>query len=128
MTRKALGGVLALLGIATVVAFFLPFFDIGHGISASGWDMLWNGRGLAWTWRLAMLGVPIGGLAMIGAGASGHKSARWIGAGFGVGVFGYMTVQLVRLFFATTGWGMWITLVVAAAAIGLAFFAKKNER
>ena len=126
MTRKTLNGVLVLVGIAAVVAFFLPFLDVGGLVQASGWDVL-VGEGVPWTMRLALLGVPFGGVAMIASGATNYRGARWVGLGFGLSVFGYLGFQMVRLFIATTGWGLWITLAAAATAAVVAVVAKSSS-
>jgi hypothetical protein len=125
MTRKTANLVLMGAGIASVVAFFLPFLDLGGLVSASGWEIL-VGEHIPWTTRIAMLALPLGGLALIGAGASGSKSARLTGFAFGAGVYGYMGFQMVRLFFATTGWGLWLTLAAALVALVAALGSKKS--
>ncbi len=125
MTRTSTNKILTGVGIAAVVAFFLPFLDIGGLISASGWDVL-TSEGLPWTTRLVLLALPVGGLALIVAGATGSKNARLFGLAFGGGVYGYLGYQVVKAFFATTGIGLWITLAAAAVALGTALFAKKS--
>ena len=125
MTRQAANKVLVAIGIAAVVAFFLPFLDLGGLIQASGFDVL-VGEGASWTLRLALLGLPIGGLALIVAGATGSPKARLTALAFGGGVYGYLGFQLVRAFFATTGVGLWLTLLAAAAALGVALFTRTS--
>ncbi|MEC7520620.1 MAG: hypothetical protein VYE22_12175 [Myxococcota bacterium] len=116
MTRSTSNGLLAAAGLAAIVAFFLPFLDLGGLVSASGWQILIRDH-VPWTLRAALVAVPLGGLAMLIAGATGSDRARWVGFGFGAGVFGYLGWQLVRAFFATTGLGLWITLTAAAVAL-----------
>lgn len=125
MTRKTANVVLVGAGIASVVAFFLPFLDLGGLVSASGWEIL-VGDHVPWMTRIAMLALPLGGLGLIVAGASGSKNARLAGFGFGAGVYGYMGFQMVRLFFATTGWGLWLTLAAALVALVAALGSKKS--
>lgn len=120
--RLALG----LAGIASIVAFFLPFLDVGGLVSASGWSIL-VGDGVPWSLRLALLALPLGGLALVVTAASGHAKARWVGGLFGLGVYGYLGFQMVRLFLATTGIGLWITLAAAAVAVGAALFGGKRR-
>ena len=126
MTRQAANTSLVAIGVAAVVAFFLPFLDLGGLIQASGFDVL-VGDGASWTLRLALLGLPVGGLALIVAGATGSPRARLAALAFGGGVYGYLGVQLVRAFFATTGVGLWLTLLAAAAALGVALFTKSRD-
>jgi len=123
MSRKSVNGVLVVSGIAAVVAFFLPFLDLGGIASASGWEILVADH-VELSMRLALLALPLGGIALIGAGATQSPKARWVGVAFGVGVFGYLGFQMVRLFVATTGWGLWITLLAAAAALGAVAMGK----
>ena len=125
MNRNSANAVLVGAGIASVVAFFLPFIDLGGLASASGWEIL-TGEHVPWTYRLAMLALPVGGLALIGAGASGSKKARAAGFFFGAGVYGYFGYQIVKVFVATTGVGLWILLAAAAAALVAALTAKKS--
>lgn len=125
MTRKTANVVLVGAGIASVVAFFLPFLDLGGLVSASGWEIL-VGDHVPWMTRIAMLALPLGGLAVIVAGASGSKNARLAGFAFGAGVYGYMGFQMVRLFLATTGIGLWLTLAAALVALVAALAAKKS--
>lgn len=126
MSRKSANSVLVAVGIAAVVAFFLPFLDIGGLVQASGFDVL-VGEGVPWTARLALLALPIGGLALIAAGATNSKKALLAGLAFGGGVYGYLAFQLVRAFFATTGIGLWITLLAAAIALAVPLFTQKRS-
>jgi hypothetical protein len=125
MTRKTSNIVLVIVGIAAVVSFFLPFLDVGGLIQASGFDVL-IGDNVPWTVRLALLALPIGGAVLIFAGATDNKKARVIGFGFGAGVYGYLGFQLVRAFIATTGIGLWVTLLAAAVAIVVALYTKRS--
>lgn len=126
MSRQAANKALVATGVAAVVAFFLPFLDLGGLIQASGFDVL-VGEGASWTLRLALLALPVGGVALIVAGATGSPKARLTALAFGGGVYGYLGFQLVRAFFATTGVGLWLTLLAAAAALGVALFTKKRD-
>lgn len=103
-------------GAVTIAAFFFPFLDLGGLIQASGWDVLTADGTALWT-RLLLLGLPLGGLAMLVGGLSGKAGAKRAGVVFGLGVLGYLGFQVVRAFFATTGWGLWLT--IGAAFVGL---------
>ena len=104
MEERTSGWWVGAIGAAVVVAFFLPFLDIGL-VAASGWQMLTADHAPI-EMRIALALLPLAGLGMIAAALAGPKAARWAGVAFGVSVFGYMAVQLVRAFFATTGWGL----------------------
>lgn len=114
MTKRA-NVALVVAGIASVVAFFLPFLDLGGIATASGWEILVADH-VELTTRLALLALPIGGLALLGAAAAKSDKARLVGVAFGLGVYGFLGVQMVRLFLATTGVGLWVTLAAAATA------------
>lgn len=116
MSQKSSNAVLVGVGIAAIAAFFMPFLDLGGLVSASGWEILVADH-VPWSTRLVLLALPVSGLALVGAGATGSKSARLLGVGFGLGVFGYLGYQMVKLFVATTGFGLWLTLIAAAVAI-----------
>lgn len=125
MNDKSAHWVLVAAGLASVVAFFLPFLDVGGIATASGWEILVADH-VELTTRLALLALPLGGLALIAAGATRSAAARAIGIGLGVGVYGFLGVQMVRLFVATTGVGLWLTLAAAAVAFVAAVVAKKR--
>lgn len=116
MEERASGWWVGAIGVAVVVAFFLPFIDIGL-VAVSGWEMLTANHG-SLEMRIALGLLPIAGLGLIVSALAGPKAARFAGAAFGIGVFGYTALALVRAFFATSGYGLWITL--AAAVAGLA--------
>jgi hypothetical protein len=117
--RLAIAG----LGALTIVAWFLPFLDVGFAV-ASGWDIT-TAPGVDWTIRFAFVALPLLGAALIVAGLARARAARLIAFGFGASVLGYIAVQLVRIFIATTGWGLWLTIACALGALAVAFFARK---
>jgi len=41
-------------------------------------------------------------------------------------VFGYLGFQMVKVFFATTGMGLWLTLAAAVAALAVAVGGKSR--
>lgn len=123
MTTKTASIVWVGTGIAAIVAFFLPFLDLGGPMAASGWDILVADLA-PWTTRAALLALPIGGLCLCVAGATGHARARFAGFLFGAGVFGYLGYSMVRLFLATTGVGLWLTLAAALVALVSALAVK----
>ena len=119
MTRAQSHTVLAVLGLIMIVAFFLPFLDVGGMLVASGWDIVLNG-GAPWSTRLPVLAVPLLGLSMLVTGLARENGARLTGLLFGAGVLGYLTWTLARIFVATTGWGLWVVIVGACASIVVA--------
>ncbi|MCA9609990.1 MAG: hypothetical protein KC619_30550 [Myxococcales bacterium] len=125
MKSKRASLVLVGAGIASVVAFFLPFLDLGGIASASGWEILVADH-VELATRIALLALPIGGLALIGAGAAKSDKARFVGIAFGLGVYGFLGVQMIRIFVATTGVGLWLTLAAAATAFFAGLATKKR--
>lgn len=124
MQRKHVNVALIGAGLASVVAFFLPFVDIGGLIQASGLDVLLS-DGLDWTTRIALLALPLGGVALALAGLTDSRRGRLVGFAFGAGVYGYLGYHVVRAFLATTGVGLWITLAAAATALVVALVGKR---
>lgn len=125
MARKTANTTLALVGLASLVAFFMPFLDLGGLVSASGWEIL-VGDHTDLTTRIALISLTLGSLSLIVAGATGSNGARLVGFGFGAGVLGFMGYQVVKFFFATTGLGLWLTMGAAVVALVAAFGAKKR--
>jgi hypothetical protein len=92
---------------------------------ASGWDIVLRSE-VPWSTRLPVLAVPLLGAGMLATGLTRGKGARLVGLAFGLGVLGYLAWSLIRFFFATTGWGLW--LVVLAACVGLLVAAAMPRR
>lgn len=113
-----------LVGAAVVIAFFLPFLDFGGVAVASGWDVV-TAKFVPWSTQLVLVLLPVAGVALAVVGATGHRRARPLAFFFGMAVFGYLAYQLVRIFFAATGLGLWVTL--AAAAAGLVLALRKRQ-
>jgi hypothetical protein len=109
----------AMLGLAVVVAFFLPFLDLGGLISASGWDIVTNEATPLGT-RLLLSALPLLGLAMVGAGLAKSRASGLLCLLFGGGVLLYLAYLLFKFFLATTGLGLWITIGAAIIAVGVA--------
>jgi len=116
MSKTSTNALLLGVGVAAVAAFFMPFLDLGGIASASGWEIM-VADPTPWFTRVIMGLVPLSGLALIAASATGAKQARWAGVGFGLAVFGYPGYTVVKLFAATTGLGLWLTLAAAAVAL-----------
>lgn len=125
MREKTARPLLAGFGALTIVAFFLPFVDVGGLVTASGWDVVTT-DGIEWTTRIAFAALPLVGAGLIVAGLGRGTRARLLAFGFGAGVLGYLVVQTVRFFLATTGWGLWLTLVAAIGALVVAATMKRR--
>jgi hypothetical protein len=61
---------------------------------------------------------------MLFGGLSGK--GRTAGLVFGLGVLGYLGFQVIRAFFATTGFGLWITIAAAFIGLSAALVARKS--
>lgn len=107
------------VGLLVIGSFFLPFVDLGGVATISGWQVMTE-PSVDWSSKLPLVALPAGGAALVGLGWAGHPRRHLAALVFGLGVFGYLAFQLVRFFFATTGWGLWLTLLAAAASILLA--------
>jgi hypothetical protein len=116
MTRTTAHVWLALVGATAVIAFFLPFFDVGGLFAVTGLEIVMNGD-ISWFTRTLVALVPVGGITIFGAAVTGSRKARPIAGLFGLGVLGYLTYQAIKIFVATTGLGMWLVIAAALAAI-----------
>jgi hypothetical protein len=113
--KKDIHFVMALTGAAMVVGFFLPFLDVGVA-GASGWDIV-RSDAFAWTTRLAVACLPLGGAALALAGLTRSDGARKISWTMGAGILGFLFFKLAWGFFKVTGTGLW--MVIGAATIAL---------
>ena len=116
MDPKNARTLLVLTGVALLVGFFLPWFDIGLGGGVSGFSAARRlPTGASFTAMLWF--VPLGGLAMIATAVSDLRYARLTSVLVGLALVGYAVVQTVRVFFATTGFGLWLVIVGSLAAL-----------
>jgi hypothetical protein len=109
-------------GLGFVIGFFMPWFTVGTAVSMSGLGLLLT-QGevvelVTGPHRILLVAVPLLGAGLIVAGFVGHKSAIWLALVTGGLVILGGAYTLLRLFFDTTGTGMW--LVVASALLSLA--------
>jgi hypothetical protein len=126
MDGKTARSTIALLGIALVAGFFLPWIDMGWGLRVSGMDAVRHGAGGS-LFYLMMLVVPIGGAAMAFTALTGSKYVRLVSAVTGLSLVGYGVVKTVHAFFATTGFGLWLVIAASCAAL-IVPFAARPER
>lgn len=113
---------IAIVGVALVVGFFLPWVDIGWGPSVSGLRISQAGQGF-FSWLML---VPAGGALMALLALGGSKHARVVSALVGLGLVGYGVVKTVQTFFATTGFGLWLVIAAACAALVVPFMSKDD--
>lgn len=108
------------IGAALVVGFFLPWISFGWLEGISGWDLVWHGHG-EYLSRLALLGCPLLGVALVLAGLNRSRAATGMGALAGVGILGYTVVKFAWGLLMGTGLGLWLVLggAVAALAVGM---------
>jgi hypothetical protein len=119
--KKDASFVLGIAGAAIVLGFFLPFLDVGALATASGWDIVMSAK-FAWTTRLAVALLPVGGAVLALAGFAGAPESRKISFAIGAGILGFTTFKLAWGFLKVTGVGLWLVLAAAvvAFAVGLA--------
>lgn len=125
MDGKTARSTIALLGIALVVGFFLPWIDLGWGPAVSGMDVIRHGSSGS-LFYLMILAVPIGGAAMAFTALTGSKYVRLTSAVTGLALVGYGVVKTVHTFFATTGFGLWLVIAASCAALIVPFVARRE--
>jgi hypothetical protein len=120
-------GTLTLIGASLVAAFFLPWIDLGVA-SLSGFDLV-RARHVELLTRILILGVPLTGLGLMAAAATGERRTRALAIVTGLGILGYTSFEVARSFLKITGYGLWIVLGCAVAALvtGLALPAGKSS-
>ncbi|MGZ5968835.1 MAG: hypothetical protein ACXWP4_14280 [Polyangiales bacterium] len=126
MDGKTARSTIALIGLALVVGFFLPWIDMGWGLRVSGMDVVRHGSSGS-LFYLMMLLVPIGGLAMVVTAIGGSKYVRLTSAATGLLLVGYGVVKTVHAFFATTGFGLWLVIAASCAALIEPFLARAER-
>lgn len=105
-------------GLTLMVAFFLPWFDLGIGHGASGWDIAMESELTSLT-RLAVLLTPILGFFMLISGLAASKNAGRLSLGTGGAILGFTAYKIVDAFVMVSGVGLWLVLgagLVAAVA------------
>jgi hypothetical protein len=126
MSRSTVRRAIFLSGLALVVGFFLPWLDLGGPFRASGFDAVWNANGIT-AFRVMMLMVPIGGLAMMLSAAIQSRYARLISLGTGACLGAFGVYKALELFFRVTGWGLWIVLAAATVAVLAPLLVRPSE-
>jgi hypothetical protein len=117
---------ITLCGAAMVLGFFLPFLDVGAVATASGWDIVRSAH-FAWTTRLALALLPLGGAALGLAGLSASPESRRMSWLMGAGVLGFLFFKTAWGFFKVTGIGLWLVIVAAVVALALGATGRARE-
>ena len=103
-------------GATLMVAFFLPWFDVGLGQGASGWDIT-RAEELASLTRLAVLLTPILGFFMFISGLAASKNAGRLSVGTGAAILGFTAYKIVDAFVMVSGVGLWLVLGAGLVAV-----------
>jgi hypothetical protein len=129
--ERARAGI-AVAGAGLVAGFFLPWISADFGVgtfNASAYQMVthWGAFDAAPFMTIMLVLVPVAGLAMLVTALTNSRLMRPISLLTGLGILGYGTFKLAQALFATSGWGIWIVVAAAVAAvvIPLASHAKK---
>lgn len=128
----AMRGLLILAGAGLIVGFFMPWLTIGTLASISGLGlMVADGEAVAMisgSHRVLLFAVPLLGAGLIFGGITGHRAAAWLALITGVVVVGDGLLTLIRLFFDTTGAGMWLVILCSLTSLGLGLLAVGRKR
>ena len=103
-------------GLTLMVAFFLPWFDLGLGQGASGWDIA-RASELASLTRLAVVLTPILGLLMVVSGLAASQNAGRLSVGTGSAILGFTAYKIVDAFVTVSGVGLWLVLGAGLVAV-----------
>jgi hypothetical protein len=119
----AMRALLGLCGAGLFIGFFMRWMTLGRMVSVSGFTlMVTSGEAvtlLSGGNRWLLFIVPMfGALLMLGA-FSGRRATLWVGLLGGLAVLGFGFFAVVRLFFQTTGFGMWLVVLSAFLAFGV---------
>jgi hypothetical protein len=114
---------LVIAGAGFVVGFFFPWFRIA-GAASSGLNLLTlQGDAvdfMSWPQRLLIFSVPMFGTGLLVAGFIGHRIALWLALAASVVVIGGGAYTLLKVFFGSTGTGMWIVVGCALLSLSVA--------
>ncbi|HEX4354536.1 MAG TPA: hypothetical protein VHZ95_16520 [Polyangiales bacterium] len=114
---------LGVCGAGLVAGFFMRWMTVGDIVAVSGFGlMVTQGEAitlLSGAHRFVLLEVPLFGLLLMIGAFVGHRFVLWIALLTGLGVLGFGLFTVVRLFFQTTGLGMWVVVASAFLAFGL---------
>ena len=113
-------------GLALVVGFFLPWIDLGIGPNASGLDVVRHTNGASF-FRLMVLAVPIGGVAMAFCAFTNSKYTKLVSVLTGLTLVGYGIAKIVQTFFAISGFGLWLVIAASFAALAVPLLADKER-
>ena len=123
---------LGLAGLGMLVGFFMPWLTVGDMVTISGFDLL-TGQGrlfesMAGPGKLPLAFLPVSGALLVAGAVTGHRLTAWLGLGAGGCGLVYGLLALVRLFFRTTGPGMWTVVVSLLIALGAGLVALGARR
>jgi hypothetical protein len=113
---------LAVVGAALVVGFFLPWFDAGI-VSVSGWQVVKSD--ISFLTKAILVMCPISGALLMLAAFVDGKAASGVGLVAGGGTLAYFGYKFVSI----TGVGLWLVLAAAVVAViwGLATRGSSSE-
>jgi len=125
--EKARAGI-AISGAGLIAGFFLPWISYG-GFHISAFEMATapGAFSIAPFATVMLCLMPVAGLAMLLSALANAKAMRAISVVTGLGILGYGGYRIASEFIAASGWGLWIVIgaAVAAIAVPLALRAKK---
>jgi len=122
---KTQGG-LGVVGVALVIGFFLPWFDLGGVFAMSGFDIVVDGEGMGFFTRILIALVPVCGAALAVGGLATAREASTVAITVGGGILGYTAIRVGYTFIKVTGAGLWLVHAADASslAMGLAHRSK----
>lgn len=125
--------VLLAVGVAFLVAFFLPWLS-GGGFGSSGYAQL---LGLEWSRaRLLLLSIPIFGVALLVTSLKSPRAAVVVGVVAGLAVLGHFAWLILgpqseaslpaSQLFSLAGPGFWLLIVASVIALASPLFPRRS--
>jgi len=109
-------------GFGLLIGFFMPWIHMGDLVVISGFSLVASsGQSIdimSGPHRGLLFIVPLSAIALIASAISGHRLTAWVAILAGGLLISFGLYTLIRMFFSTTGIGMWLVTVSALAAFG----------
>lgn len=128
MEKGRLGIVLA--GSALIAGFFMPWISVDFGpatLQVSAFQMMTQHGQTAAVHPVLLALVPLAGLAMVVTALLNHRWSRAVAFLSGAGILGYAGLRAAQVFFAISGWGIWLVVGAAVAGVVLALVSGKKR-
>jgi hypothetical protein len=122
---------LSIAGLGLLIGFFLPWVKLGELVEASGFTLVVSSgqviEQLSGPHRLLLFVVPVSALLLLFTAIRGTRGTTVVAVMSGLFILGYGFYTLVRLFFESTGLGMWLVVGSALLALSVGLVSYGNH-